>query len=78
MHTFIPTLAHSHPWGFYPWFPFLWIGLWIIVAIVVFRRFGQRRRWSNSPEAVLGELYARGEITETEYRSRLAVLREKS
>ena len=41
--------------------------------------FWRRRRWWGSPrasgEAVLGERYARGEITEDEYRERLRVLK---
>ena len=51
----------------------------IIVAVAFL--FG-RRRWGHrhggSGEEVLGERYARGEITEQEYRQRIAVLREES
>ena len=61
-----------------PW-PLLWFGWWIVVAVVValwWRRGGRRWRGFRSPESVLGERYARGEITDDEYRARLAVLRE--
>ena len=43
----------------------------------LFRR-GWYHRQGGSGEAVLGERYARGEITEEEYRRRRAVLRERS
>ena len=63
--------------GWLPGFGLLWIVLvWTFVAVLFFRR---RRRWWGSPrasgEAVLGERYARGEITEDEYRERLRVLK---
>ena len=63
--------------GWWPGFGLLWIVLvWTFVAVLFFRR---RRRWWGSPrasgEAVLGERYARGEITEDEYRERLRVLK---
>lgn len=66
-------LAHAYGPGLW----FLWIVLvWGVVAFF----FWRRRRWwrdpSTSGEAVLGERYARGEITEDEYRERLRVLKE--
>jgi putative membrane protein len=70
----------GHGWGPGPWFllfPLFWLA--VIVALAFLFR---RRRWGQgrggSGEAVLGERYARGEITEEEYRQRLAVLRERS
>ena len=56
---------------------FLWIFLfWGIVAFFFWRRRGWRGFSSASGEAVLGERYARGEITEEEYRERLRVLKD--
>jgi len=59
----------------------------IIVGIVALLRFGTADRQSRpsapppsapppSPEQVLAERFARGEINETEYRERVAVLRD--
>ena len=63
--------------GWSPGFRLLWIALFWGVAVLFFWR---RRRWWGGPrasdEAVLGERYARGEITEEEYRERLRVLKE--
>jgi putative membrane protein len=65
----------AHAYG--PGLLFLWIVLfWGIVAFFFWRRRGWRRDPSASAEAVLGERYARGEITEEEYRDRLRVLKE--
>jgi putative membrane protein len=65
-----------------PWFllfPLLWIGL---IAFVFFAfRGGWRRHWyegSAHAESVLGERFAKGEITAEEYRERRAELRRKS
>ncbi|WP_315098982.1 SHOCT domain-containing protein [uncultured Cellulomonas sp.] len=82
------TTLLSHPvgygggWGPGPWFllvPLFWFGLVVLVIALVGRR---RRAWAGwegrrdagSARAVLAERYARGEIDETEYRSRLEVL----
>ena len=74
------VLAHGASWGtggWWPIFPLFWILLWgvAIFAVIRFRR--SRGPWPNarSGEAVLGERFARGEITEKEYRERLNVLR---
>ncbi len=61
-----------------PWFlvfPLLWIA--VIVAVAFAFRGGWRRRWreGSSAESVLGERFARGEITAEEYRERRDVLR---
>jgi putative membrane protein len=60
----------------WPGFGLFWIVL--ICGIVAFF-FWRRRRWWGGPrasgQAVLGERYARGEITEEEYRERLRVLK---
>lgn len=69
-------LAHAG-WG--PRFGFLWIVLiWGAVAFFFWRRRGWRRDPSVSGEAVLAERFARGEITEDEYRERLRVLKESA
>lgn len=73
-------LAHS-AWGWWGIIPLAWV-----VLIALFWTFGWHGPWrrrvggwheARSSEAVLGERYARGEIDEQEYRSRLAVLRER-
>ncbi|MFE3442107.1 SHOCT domain-containing protein [Nocardia sp. NPDC059180] len=62
-----------HPWPFFWIFPLLfWFTIIAIAALVVRGRF---RRDSNGVGALRGA-YARGEITEAQYRERLAVLRE--
>jgi|HigsolmetaAR206D_1030411.scaffolds.fasta_scaffold46726_1 putative membrane protein len=73
----LATHHHDHDWV--PWFPLVplaFIGIWVFVAAVVFRR-----RWRLAPmqsgEQVLAERFARGEIDEAEYRRRREVLRRK-
>lgn len=80
-------LAHDpgyyHGWWF---FPFFWI-LGFIFIIFLLRGIFWRRHWrnhqhrpwgwvggENDPRAILAARYARGEIDESEYRQRLAVL----
>jgi putative membrane protein len=69
----------GHVWGGGPWFlvfPLLWLAV-IVTLILVFRR--RWRPWyAGTAESALGERYARGEITEQEYRQRLAIIREAS
>lgn len=72
--------AFGHGWGAGPWFlvfPLFWLSVVVVLAIVF-----RRRRWGHthdgSGEALLGERYARGEITEEEYRQRLSVIRDGS
>jgi putative membrane protein len=68
------VLAHA---GWWPEFGLLWIVLiWGFVAFFFWRRRGWRHDPSTSGEAVLGDRYARGEITEDEYRERLRVLKD--
>jgi putative membrane protein len=73
-------IAHYVHWWF-PFFPLLWFGL----IFLFWGLFWRRGRWHHhhggygdgpSAEQVLGERYARGEITEEEYRQRRTVLRE--
>ncbi|MCW2749000.1 MAG: hypothetical protein JWR83_110 [Aeromicrobium sp.] len=73
---------HNDHWdGPGPWWPLIplfWIAFFVLV-FGVFGRFG-RRCWHNGSyagESRLAERFAAGEIDESEYRDRLAVLREK-
>ena len=72
-------VAHGHwAWGWI--FPVVWIGAILLIWGLFFR--GRRHHhggWHHGPSAeqVLGERYARGEITEEEYRQRRHVLRER-
>jgi putative membrane protein len=64
--------------GWFPWFPLvplLFVGLWFVLFALFFRRWRPAPRQTG--EAVLAERYARGEISESEYRERRAVLRRK-
>jgi putative membrane protein len=73
------AVADGH-WGPGPWwpiFPLFWLLLWGAVILAIFR---SRRGWGRwhaqaSPQNVLAERYARGEIAEEEYRERLNVLK---
>lgn len=83
MEAAILLASYSHEFGaaggWWPIFPLLWFAL--IVGGFFF--FGSRMRRGvqqhpfRSGEAVLAERYARGEVTEEEYRERLAVLRQR-
>jgi len=76
MTAFLAYAAHPDGWGGGPglWF-LIPLTFWLVVlaAAVVWWR---RRPAAPGPEDALGEAFARGQITEEEYRSRLAVLRE--
>jgi putative membrane protein len=68
-------LAH-HGWFLWPLVPLLWFTFFVLFFVFVVRR---RRGWwdgRRSGESVLAERYARGEITDDEYRARLTVLRD--
>jgi putative membrane protein len=70
----------GHGGGPGPWFlvfPLFWLAV-IVTFVFLFRRRGWGHGHGTPGEAVLGERYARGEITEQEYRQRIAVLRERS
>jgi putative membrane protein len=66
----------SHGPGWWIVFPILWFTTFVLVASFFWRR---RRAWCGvgSGESVLAERFARGEITDSEYRDRLSVLREQ-
>jgi putative membrane protein len=67
--------AHGDPgaWGLL--FPLFWLAV-VVGVVLLFRR-----RWGSyhvrSGRSVLAERYARGEISEEEYRTRAAVLKER-
>jgi putative membrane protein len=73
----LTTLATDHAgwgWGPGPWFLVFPVLFWtaVIVALVL-----MRRRWRrHDGESTLADVFARGEISDAEYRARLAVLRE--
>lgn len=89
MNTLAQIATHVPPggWGGGPgWFvifPILWFLLVVAVVVLIARSarrgFRQGPPWARQagphPVAILGERYARGEIDESEYRSRLSVLR---
>jgi putative membrane protein len=74
------TLAEAGRWAgpgaWWPIFPLLWLLLFGGIAFALFRG---RRQWGAphmrpTAEGVLAERYARGEISDEEYRERLSVL----
>ncbi len=79
----VPALAAmGWGWGHHSWWGgLMMIGWWLLIAVaVVLVARGSRDQSRPAPtdgaEQVLGERYARGEIDQTEYRTRLAVLKE--
>ncbi|MGH3503454.1 MAG: SHOCT domain-containing protein [Nocardioidaceae bacterium] len=77
-------VAHAHADGYdcggwWPIIPIAW--LLIVAGVITTIVMLSRRRWrmagSQAGESRLSELYAAGEITEEEYRQRLAVLKEQ-
>ncbi|MGH8876818.1 MAG: SHOCT domain-containing protein [Stackebrandtia sp.] len=75
---------HGGPWmhdggGGGPWFllvPLFWIAVVVAIIAIARRRGGPWHR-HHGAEGVLRERYARGEVTEEEFRERLQVLRGK-
>jgi putative membrane protein len=75
-----PLLANGANWGpggWWPIFPIFWLLVWGTVIFFLVRGRGRWGRWheGQSAQNVLAERYARGEITEEEYRERLTVLK---
>ncbi|MEU8897704.1 hypothetical protein [Nocardia sp. NPDC048505] len=73
----LAVLADHYDGGWQPW-PFFWIFpllLWGGFLLLVV--FGRRRFRRDSGVGALRAGFARGEITEAQYRERLAVLEEK-
>ncbi|HEY2578225.1 MAG TPA: SHOCT domain-containing protein [Streptosporangiaceae bacterium] len=72
--------GHAGNWG--GWWAFAWV-CWMLVvwgglaalAVFLVRRWRRWRPPSGSPEDILAERYARGEISTEEYQQRLSVLR---
>jgi putative membrane protein len=70
-------------WGF-PFFPLIWVAVWLVIIFFIFGRFGHRRHWDRyndsrkemSAEEVLADRFAQGEIDEKEYENRLEVLKK--
>jgi putative membrane protein len=70
----------TNEWGHGWWFlwPLLWLGLIVTVAwLITRRRWTAERPQSGADRArdILAERYARGEITNEEYRERFEQLR---
>jgi putative membrane protein len=70
--------GYGGPWIFFGLFRLLF---WVVVIGGLFYVFRRRPYWhehheARSGESVLAERYAKGEISEEEYRQRLTVLRE--
>ena len=77
-------------YGFmWPFMSIFWTLLWIVIIIILFRWVGWRRwrrrsgHWKdryydnvNEAEEILRERFAKGEIDEKEYKSRLETLRK--
>jgi putative membrane protein len=61
-------------WGPGPWFLLFPLVFWTTVVLLFV--FFRRRQTARQGEGTLRDVYARGEISEAEYRARLAVLRE--
>ncbi len=73
-------LAHLGPHGGgFGWFGVFRLVFWVVVIAGVFfllRRRPEAKDSERDGESVLAERYAKGEISEEEYRQRLSVLRE--
>ena len=72
MHVVTSLLADANHWHDGHWwivFPIFWLLFAALVATIFFR-FGR----GDSAKRILGERFARGEITGDEYRDRLAQL----
>lgn len=77
----------SEGWGGGPWFLMVVVMIlfWGAVLVLVvagvrrlFPRAGAEVPWQDQTTDLLAQRLARGDIDETEYRRRLAVLRERS
>ena len=74
--------AHAGNWG--GWWAFAWVCWMLIIwgglatlAVGLVRRWRRWRPPPGSPEDILAERYARGEISTEEYQQRLSVLRNR-
>jgi putative membrane protein len=76
------VMAHDRwdgPSAWWPVFPALWLLAiaGVITAVILVSRRNRRTAGARAGEARLAELFAAGEISEDEYRHRLAVLKEQ-
>jgi putative membrane protein len=62
----------DHDWN--PWFLLIPLTFWTLVIVGIV--FVARRVRGRGGERTLRDAYAKGEVNESEYRERLAVLRE--
>ena len=74
--------GHAGSWG--GWWALVWVCWMLLVwgglaalAVALVRRWRRWRPPSVSPEDILAERYARGEIDTEEYQQRLSVLRNQ-
>jgi putative membrane protein len=82
MHALTPLIADAgwhdgngwHHGGWWIVFPILWLLLAAAVFAVLWRRGRGPHDSNDSPRRILGERFARGEITLDEYRDRLSQL----
>ncbi len=71
-----PHTGHGPP-GFV--FPLVWLVVLaaVVTTVVLLRRRAERRSGPRAGQALLAEMYARGEVDADEYRRRRGVLGEK-
>lgn len=78
MTTLLATHEHwGHSGGWWIFAPLVWILFFFLFFGLMRRLFWRRHRrhfHSHSARAVLAERFAKGEIDEAEYRTRLSVL----
>lgn len=71
-------MHYGYGWGF-PFFPVLWI-IFLVIVISLFWRRGhgwhEHSQRDKSPEEILEDRFAKGEIDEDEYKKRLDVLQK--
>jgi putative membrane protein len=75
------TVCYAGHGGWFPWFPLVFFGFWLVVLLLVRPWAWRRSRWYGggvaSAEAVLAERFARGELSAEEYRAGIEVLRRR-
>lgn len=79
------VMAHGGEWaaGPGPWFGIIWLGVIATLAAVTVMLFRRRSGHPATPEgpsataeSVLAERFARGEISDDEYLTKVSVLRD--
>ena len=67
---------HAGPWFLV--FPFLWVAIVVLLVVAWRGGWGPRRGGhETSAESILGDRFAKGEISAEEYRARRTELRTK-